>query len=613
MDFPWAAGWIPRTESMLPGWRPRSGRQVPGVQGVWAAGYEPAEARSAIAREVSVTVVGSCQATDAELDQSLDAARAGRWDELARWAGSYVTIVQRPGETVVFGDLAGVARVYFATTDAGYLWATAATPLAAYLGARRRLDLLALDMAVTGVELYGGDVPYERVHAVPPGHVLRIDRARCATEPWYVPRRFVPDEPPFPEAARQFRDLLADAVARRVASAGSTITGDFSGGLDSSALMCLAARGQRVVGITYADYPGADHAARLIASECPRLQRDVVHRVLHYGELDSLTALPVTDLPSGDLAVLGPDRAILERAASFASSDHLIGVGGDELLTARYSALVTLLRGGRRREALRRALALSRDERIPAARMLLSLRRLAATPYPRALRHVAGIVGSGTADPAVEPEDWQDIAWATPMAAAGWLTPEAARWISGRLLALAQDSCQYETPEALDDWQEIRRGASDIQGYRALARELGITIHTPYYDNELLARFLAMPGYAREPQGFKPLATVGMADLLPPALVNTTSKDDNNVILADELGLQQNADALRAFVSSSVLISEGIFQPFVVSAYVERAIAGVDTRHKSLGRFIAAELWARRSDLRRETWWEEATCTQQPR
>ena len=606
MYFPWAAGWIPHNAGTSLGWQPREGSPIPAAGTAWTVDHTDGEVRSVTDREVSVTVLGTCLARDEELRDAPEAARRERWEQLASWPGSYVTVVRRPQETVMFGDLAGAARVYVTATEKGHLWGTAATPLGAFIGAKHRLELLALRLAVLGGDSDGGAVPLHGVDGVPPGSVLRIGRDRPTVERWYEPSRFAPAELSFPEAARLFRELLVDAVARRAARAGSLISGDLSGGIDSSALMCLATREIDGVGLTYADHPNAAATAARIVEEWPRLRHEVIHRderTLHYGGLDQL---PVTDLPSGDLAVLGPDRAIIERAASFRVSHHVIGVGGDELMTARPTGLVTLLRAGRRREAIRGALALSRAERIPAARMLLALRRLAATSYPQALREIAGQVRSGAVNPIVEPEGWQHFAWGIPMAAAGWLSPRSARWGTEWLLALAENDPGFDTPEALEDWQEIRHGATDIQGYRALARQLGITVHTPYYDNQLLARFLAMPGHARELAGrFKALAAIGLADLLPATLRNTTRKDDNNVLLADQEGLQHNARALRALVASSALISEGILEHAAVSAYVERAIDDVDTRHRSLIGFIAAELWLRDSDLHRQTWWEE--------
>jgi hypothetical protein len=604
----WAAGWIPRDHGCPLGFRPVAGRLLPVPGAVWATGYRDDELRTAVDGEVSLSVVGVCLAADEELQRATAAARAGRWGELAGWGGSYVSVISRPGEIIVLGDLAGSARVYYAGTPEGHVWTTAATPLAAFLGAGRRLEPLALDMAVHGLELYGGEVPYEGVTAVPPGHALRIRQGRARLERWHAHPAGL-QEPEFAETATIFRELMLDAVARRVrrVPAGGRLTGDLSGGADSGALMCLAARLAGVTGLTYADFESAEADAARIASQVPGLSHEIIARdtaTLHYRGIGHPGELPATDLPSGDLPVLGPDRAILDRAAALGSSDHLIGVGGDELLSARPSALCTLLRSGHRMRAFRGAVALSRRDRIPVRRTALALRLLARATYPDALRAAAMAIGSGTADAIVEPGDWQYLAWATPTAAAGWLSLGGRAAVSGRLLELADAGAWYPTPEAREDWQEIRRGASDIQGYRALARSRGITVHTPFYDRPLL-RLLDLPGHARElPPRFKALVTAGLRGHLPPAVAGLIRKDDNNVLFTDQDGLRASAPALRALIASSALAEAGLIDRAALRAYADRAVAGVDTRHASLVRWAAAEVWLRDTDTRRVTWWE---------
>jgi len=81
-----------------------------------ATGFEPRHVNSvSIAADGgrTVTVLGGCLATSAELRACLALGESRRWRALAMLPGRFWTIVRSRSEVVVFGDLFGEARVFF--------------------------------------------------------------------------------------------------------------------------------------------------------------------------------------------------------------------------------------------------------------------------------------------------------------------------------------------------------------------------------------------------------------------------------------------------------------------------------------------------------------------
>lgn len=599
----WVAGWHPTVVGAPVRTRPRGGRRVIGEHElIWTVGYESRHIRTVGSGDATLSVIGSCQATDAELRRALARFAEGDALDLAPWSGSYITSASRRGETVVVGDLAGAARVYFTPVHGGYLWTSAATPLADHVGGGLRLEALALELAVSGLELYGGKSPYERVCAVAPGDMLRMRGDGHVIEPRSREAAAASPE----EVAERFAVLLPDAVIRRVRNARAASVD--LGGVDSGSLAVLAAGAGNITAITYADHPGSEDVryARQVVADTPGLRHVVVPRSpssLHCSGLHDLGATPVVDLPSADLAYLGQTRAILRAAAQAGSSDHIIGLGGDEVLSAWPTSLVTMLELGGW-SALRAAALWARWQRTSRVQMWLALARLASKSYPEALRELARSIGPDEID-ADAPDDWRPhLAWCSPMRATRLLTPNAAARVSEGIVEYAACAPKNPDPDSLHSWQDIRRGAANTAGARAVAESLGLTLHTPFFDHEVLRLLLGVPAFLREPPGkWKPLLRENMADGLPDAITQRTTKGAiNNTAY---LGPARNADALRELVRSSILVELGVLDPVALEDETERVIAGIGGAGASLHRIVATERWLRRTAS--ATWWEPVT------
>jgi asparagine synthase (glutamine-hydrolysing) len=552
-------------------------------------------------------------ASEGELRRSLTLARSGDWGPLARSvadaAGSYVTVVRTPDETVVFGDLAGSAPVYCLSCQGRVVWSTAATPLAALAGDRPSIDRLLLGMVVAGIDAYGCALPFERVTAVAPGSLLRIGPSGSSEERWFVPRGGATSI----EASVGIRDAVVEGVARRAARCRQVSAS--IGGVDSMALALLAATfasSGDVHGFTYLEDPASTDLAwgADLVNGCPGLRRELVpfeESMAHFNGIEDPSGLPVADLPSCSLPVLGHQPALFRLAAGRGSSDHLSGSGGDQVLSTGADKLVGLLRSRHPVRAINGVRALAREDRIAAAPVIAALVRLSAESYRGSLRRVAQAVRARSSDPRVELESWRlELNWAHPMGAASWLTGDAANRLGWQLTQLAECTPEHASVQSAHDWQGIRRCAETIASLRVLAASFGITLHTPWLDNRVLSWWDALPGWEREPAGeFKPLL-VQLAKRLPPGLMKIGRKDTLGVDMAHRVGLRRNAERLHDLIGSSALIEAESFRRAAVEGAVDRAIAGVEDAPMSLQAFVAAELWLAQLDVRPETWWRKA-------
>ena len=196
---------------------------------------------------------------------------------------------------------------------------------------------------VTGQPVWRG------VDVLPGTHYLTFDGAgRCRTTRWWSP-----PEPvlPMAEGAQALREALAAAVSVR--TQGRDLVSCDLGGLDSTAVACLAARGPaHVVAYTAASAdPAADDVAwatRTVA-QLPTVEHHVIpaeEMPLVYHGLTTLD--DALDEPFAGAVDRDRWLAIVQRAAARGSRLHLTGFGGDELLYGSVAHLREVLRGSPR-------------------------------------------------------------------------------------------------------------------------------------------------------------------------------------------------------------------------------------------------------------------------
>jgi hypothetical protein len=605
----WSAGW----RATRPGWKPdrvprhgvSAGQDFPCT---WVIGHPTrhVRARRSPGGQARVLTVGGCLPSAEELDRALRSTGWGRWQSLAAAPGSYLTVFSDPDETVVFGDLGGATPVYYAVVDGGVLWSTAATPLAAYVRDTPDLGMLALDLSINWIPPYGGGTPYEHVRAVPPGWALRIGRDGCSVQRWCAPL----PRATFDQTAAAIAGQLVHGVARRV-ELGSPISGDF-GGTDSTILVALAARHVDTVGITYVDNPATtdvEHGKR-VALAMPRLTRRLVPRSvdsLYYEGIGAPERLPQTDLPSTAFVYNAHSKAILEVALEAGSGHHLFGFGGDQALSSGPDTLVARLRDGRILSALALTATWARADRTSSWRAVRALAQGAVGgSYPRAVGRAASAIGPG----AIDDRDYAfwELAFTPvrPTAAAGWVSTDAAprvRTLAGRL---AGEPALWEDPLVDADYRFRWRTSRSLDGYVELAAGLGIDLHAPWMDTELIRVSWALRGWDREPHEFKQLARAGLREVLPPIVTERTGKDRLGIARTSQEGLGRHAAQVRELVESSRLVAAGVLDRARVRRGVEIAVLGGVTAERSVDAVLAADLWLTRRPWASPEWWKEA-------
>ena len=195
---------------------------------------------------------------------------------------------QKTGTLLLARDFAGITPVYYSETSERFAFASRIGDVLASLDLRPAPDLPALTrLLVFNDGPAPGSTCFAGVSSVPPGHMLvrrsahtevrnLLDLPR-AVEPWS-----------FAEAAAEFGARLERAVERSLPRTGKTAV-FVSGGLDSAALACLAARAGDVVGINYGvpDDAAGDESRYL---EALRRAGIVIEHVPFYPTIDVASA-----------------------------------------------------------------------------------------------------------------------------------------------------------------------------------------------------------------------------------------------------------------------------------------------------------------------------------
>lgn len=593
----WIAGFHPRVQGARLAYCPRAGRKL--ASRVWTTGYDEASQRTVDDGHDSLTVVGYCLATDDELLRGLAAARAQRWRDVMMWPGAYVVVAHVGGCATVLGSLSGTSRIYYTDVEAGWVWANAATPLAALGAAEIDYRLLVADMAVGGVEFEPS--PFKGVHSVPPGSYLTFGPEGPRVVLWYEPSCSLT----FCEGAELLRVRLLDAIDRR-GEALAFASGDFSGGFDSSTLMFLVSRLCRVTGVTYTDrWIGNDDLAhaRAIAQQVPAISHRIIEggaEDLEYAGLTCLAEIPATDLPSTDLTVIARDRRMLSLAAALGSTHHFNGEGGDALLDASRMGYADQFLAGQRLQSLRGAAAYARRTRSSPAKMSQAVVHLARITQAKArLELVRSLRRQSWRQGALTRYD--TLSWCLALPSAAWLSDVALSGVTELVEGAAQASPTFG-PGQYHDWLGVRYTARNSVSVVAVAESMGLRYDMPFLDTALVDACLSVPGYERMSlTQFKPLLLAAIPEL-PLALRQRTTKGSFDASLAQ--GVRRAAPWLRQLVDESQLVALGWLSGEAVAAQLEREIAGLEVPSLALQQLVTRELWLRYVNPKLDSWWE---------
>jgi len=468
------------------------------------------------------------------------------------WAGNFHLIASVAGQVRIQGPISGFRRVLHARVDGVTVAADRADVLAGLTGA-------ALDEARLAVALLepcaphpiGGEPMWRGLAAVPTGCYLAIDgTGRHRPVRWWTA-----PEPTIPMAEGAPALCAALSAAVEVRTRGRDLVTTDLGGFDTTSLCCLAARGPaHVAAYTWAPAdPAADDAFwahRTVAA---------LGTIEHHIVPSECTPFAFSGIGKQDDVVLDEPCAvtldrrwlvIAERAAARGSRVHLTGFGGDQVLGGSPAHLHAILRRQPRTALrnLRGYAALNRWPYRTALRQLLDNRSYRAW----LLRFGAGLTAAPVSS--LGPSFY----WAKPIRLPPWATPAAAEAVRGLIQSAAP------TVEPLGHGHGQHQELADLGGVARmvrnlgeLARQQGITLAAPYFDDRVIEAGLAVRPQERvTPWRFKPLAVAAMRGIVPDETLTRQTKAIGSYEV--EVGLREHRADMLALCENSRLGQLGL-------------------------------------------------------
>jgi asparagine synthase (glutamine-hydrolysing) len=532
-----------------------SGR--PWLLGCWTDGT----VTTGQAGQTKIALIGQHTVTADQLAEA--AGRIGTVADLDRLAASLVgsshLVASVAGRVRVQGTVTGVRRVFHA--------AIGDTTVAA-----DRADLLA------GLLDTGLDEQRLALHLLEP-HILYP----LAGEPVW---QGVPVMP-MAEGALALREALSAAVAAR-ARARNLISCDL-GGVDSTSVCCLAARGEaKVVAYTAASPdPLADDvewAARTV-SGLGNIEHHIIPAeeipLVYHGLLDTDDQL---DEPFS--AAVDRDRwlIIARRAAARGSELHLTGFGGDELLYGSVAHLHGLLRTNPR-IAVRQLRGFAAKYRWPRGRLL---RQLSDTsPYRDWLARVADTV---TAPPPPPEEPLLD--WGFRPRLPPWVTPAAAQAVQELIRAEAPTAEPLAPGRGQQrELEGMRHVSRTVRQFGQMAERVGVALASPYYDDRVIEAGLAVRPQERiTPWRYKPLLVEAMRGIVPNESLTRQTKANGTG--AEDPGLRRHRADLLTLWEDSRLGRLGLIDAHALRELCTRPLPP-QLQLGVLYQTVACEVWLR--------------------
>ncbi|MFI7104269.1 asparagine synthase-related protein [Streptomyces sp. NPDC050161] len=577
-----------------------SGR--PWLLGSWPQG-QVVLGQAGLAR---LAVIGRCPVDAATLSSRLSRVSqiSGAEQVAVGLAGSFHLVASIGGRVRMRGGAAGVRRVFHARVAGVTVAAGRADVLAELTGAGIDDEVLALRLATVNLAYPLEDrCVWKGVSGVRPDDALVLQPDGDArTERWWsLPEPVMP----FDEGASAVRQALGAAVEACIAG-GGTISADLSGGLDSTSLCFLAARGP--ARLVTNGWQGRDEAnddglwARRAAAELP----DADHVVTGHDDqptwyANMLEARLATEEPGGWVCDHKKFLGTLGRMAARGSRLHLMGGGADELFTPMPSHLHDLARAHPLTAlgTLHARRLFRRSPLLPVLRALCE-----RSSYPTQLARSAERLALAPAASHAPP-----MGWDTEVRMPPWATPTAVETVAAALRrAAAQAPAPLSPHRALHRaLQYVRTGGNAIRQIDQFTTDtLGIGYTTPYHDDAVITAALAVTPHERTtPTRYKPLLKEAMRDIVPGRILTRTTKGEYS---ADSFtALRRHRDELLELFDDSQLSRIGLID----TDKLRNALRGYPDHHlhRSLTPTLSCEVWLR-SQPRPST--EPPTATNTP-
>ncbi|XVV00166.1 asparagine synthase-related protein [Actinosynnema sp. CA-248983] len=540
------------------------------------------------AGDTRLAVVGCCPISAHELLRH--AERVHDLDDVDRVArrlpGSFHLVASVGGRVLVRGSASGLRLVFHARVGGVTVAADRADALARLTGAALDERRLAVRLLFPVPHPLAEDPLWRGVHQLDPDHHLVIERDGSSRHRrWWTP--------PEPElslaaAAEPARRALVDAVEARTAP-GGVVSCDLSGGLDSTSICFLAARGgASVIAFTWPTLDEADDDlrwARRAAAHLPGLRHDVLpadRSPLVYAGLRQ--ADDVVDEPTIGVVDRARVLARLPELARSGSRLHLTGIGGDHVAwgsDAYYHTLVhtrPLLALHR----LRGYRSLFRWARRSTVRALLDQRSYSAWLADSADELRAPVPDSATIG----------LGWGMPPRAFPWVTDEAVDLAREALLAAAPSARPLGPTRGLhSDLEQIRATNRIVRQWEQITARQGLPISSPFMDDRVIEAFLAVrPEERITPFDYKPVLKAAMRGVVPDECLERSTKAEATLDAAQ--GLREHRGDLLALWEDSRLAELGLVDARRLRDLAVRP-STPDLREATFYAAVGCEVWLR--------------------
>ncbi|WP_405408909.1 albusnodin/ikarugamycin family macrolactam cyclase [Streptomyces decoyicus] len=509
---------------------------------LWITGTWPVHpARVAVGRSTRLAVLGTCSASERDLDHALTAPDLT--EAVGEWAGSFIAVRLTQRNVVeVLTDPAGACPLYTVTTPDGLVWGSSSRALSGLAGGDVDDDWLASYLWDTKAPVPGRSA-WANVAPVPAGHRLLLSAEAVHSSPWWSPAKRRPAE-----ALPAIRRALSEGVRVRVKDVETSTD---LGGMDSTTLAVIAAQHRPITALTahpsaVAEGGDLQYARALDVPGLSRIEFPLEDHHLPFSPAEA--PLPAVDEPPPSNAVWAMLSAQLRITAATGATRHLTGDGGDDLFLPSPRHLVDLARS-------RRWLRLVSD-----AMAWAQLRR--QDPRPLIAAALRGDM-EGIARPWLTRPPWLTSSVPTPTAQAG-----------------DADSALISS---------VRTAARTAHADGQLANTVGVELHNPYFDGAVLDAVVSVPSHLRfSAHRYKPLLVDACGDLLPEPHRRRTTK---GVFTADfHRGVRANLPRILDLADGH-LAARGLIDPAPLRATVHAAALGAETIWASLLPTLAAEQW----------------------
>ncbi|MFJ8533450.1 lasso peptide isopeptide bond-forming cyclase [Streptomyces sp. NPDC093591] len=541
------------------------------------------------AGRVKLAVVGEHTVTADRLATAADrTGTVAALDELARgMVGSSHLVASVTGRVRVQGSVTGMRRVFHARIGDAAVAADRADVLAALLDAEvDEQQLAARLLNPCAPHPLGGEPVWRGVGAVEVGHYVALDaEGRARTVAWWVPPEPVV---PMAEGAPALREALSAAVEARIQ--GRDVVSCDLGGLDSTSLCALAARGRAQVIAYTADGLDPMCADVTWARRTVAALRGVDHHIIA-GDRMPMVYEGVQDIDDRFdepcPAVMHPSRCLIVPglAAARGSQLHLTGFGGDELLAGSPAHLHTLMRTHPR--------TAWRSARGFAAQRPWSYRETLRQLWDNG-SYRAWFAGIGDRLTAVPPPlETPALDWGTPPRMPPWATPNAVEAVRELLRTaartaepLAERRGQHTELEAMGSNSRMLRQLGQM-----VARATGVPLAAPYYDDRVIEAGMAVRPQDRiTPWRYKPLIVEAMRGIVPDESLTRRTKDEGSH--EAEVGMRERRAELLALCEDSRLAGLGLIDANVMREMCSRPLPPT-LPFDAVYQTVVCEMWLR--------------------